>query len=218
MRYIVDFAAFFLVPALLAWLLLLARWSDWRRTTIAVLGLLAIAWGAAFGVAVSMTGYYDGLRRGAPSTYDALQRYTAFVPEAVSLINGRPLLTDVDAPLGVASDSDEGPGFGLLDFDIGVGHVMLSVASDRTRTAQLEVTASPGPDVSDPGTLRLAVDQPGAPVHVQRRADGRPTTVRLRLARGINEVILSAVTPTPPPADDASTVRLITLRDVKLHP
>jgi hypothetical protein len=100
MRYAVDFATLFLLAALLVWLRLedatsgrrLARWIS-----RAVAGLAA-AIALIAGLALSVTGYWDGLRVANPTTYQRLEAAFDWVPTAAAKVRGEPLLLEVRAP------------------------------------------------------------------------------------------------------------------------
>jgi len=80
MRYEVDYATFFLIPALLVWCAGLHALRDRPRlhvsATAAFVILLALT--VALNGAISLTGYYDNLERASPRTYQAIR--TLFSP------------------------------------------------------------------------------------------------------------------------------------------
>jgi hypothetical protein len=207
MRYVVDFATFFLLPALAVWLVLLRRWEGWRRRAVAVAGGAAIAWGALFGVAVSFTGYYELPKINKPESFRNLRSVTSFVPTVVSRLAGHPMVVDVASPLGLIEDGDAGPGFGgPIGFDVGVGPVTLYVASGTPRRAGL-VASSIGRAAPD-ARYRLLVEQPDTNRRFSIDPVGGPATIPLALRRGLNRIVLRVQYPGPVPAN----ARLVAIR------
>ena len=88
MRYEVDFATLLLIPAVLTWFALSRATNRLARQAIKVAGSAALAWTVAFGLAVGMTGYYDGLLGAQPGTYEFLERATAPVAIAIVRLQG----------------------------------------------------------------------------------------------------------------------------------
>jgi hypothetical protein len=95
MRYEADFAPFFILPALLAWFVLMRGKG---RRFIATIGAIAIAYGCIVGVAISLYGYSDQLRTTDPGTYWALDRATSFIPTLAAKIVGHPVIVRVVSP------------------------------------------------------------------------------------------------------------------------
>ncbi len=207
MRYVVDFATFFLLPALAVWLVLLRRWEGWRRRAVAVAGGAAIAWGALFGVAISFTGYYERPKTAKPESFRNLRSATALVPTVASRLIGHPLVVDVESPLALIEDGDSGPGYdGPIGFDVGVGPVTLYVASGTTRRARL--IASSVDRVVAGARHRLVVEQPDSDRRASVVPAGGPATIALTLRRGLNRIVLRVQNPGAAQAD----ARLVAVR------
>jgi hypothetical protein len=113
MRYEVDFATWFLLPALLLWLYLLAsvRGRAWFYRSFLVIFLLLISYGMMCGLAFSMTGYADALRRYHPNAYTGIR--SVFSPiESVLLpkvVRGADLKEPSDDVEGCFQDGWCGP-------------------------------------------------------------------------------------------------------------
>ena len=75
-RYTVDFMALLSLAALLIWLVTLtqAERGSWRRRLVAGSGLLVLAWGSAFGLALGFTGYYDPVKSNATRSSSSICR------------------------------------------------------------------------------------------------------------------------------------------------
>lgn len=96
MRYEMDFATLFLIPALLVWFRL-GR-LGWGRT-VRRLGAVAILYGSVVGIAISITGYTNGLQFGSAHTYSVMERVTGPLPRLVTMAAGHPDITRI-VPLG----------------------------------------------------------------------------------------------------------------------
>jgi hypothetical protein len=107
MRYAVDFATLFLLSALLVWLRIeeataggrLARWGS------RALGGLAAAVALITGLALSITGYWDGLRVENPGTYERIEAAFDWVPTAAAKLRGEPVLLEVRQPQAPTSET-----------------------------------------------------------------------------------------------------------------
>ena len=77
MRYVVDFATFLLLPALLWWCagLNALRRRRWAFRGAAAVFVLLLATTVGLNAAVSVTGYYNNLAASNPATYRALQQF-----------------------------------------------------------------------------------------------------------------------------------------------
>jgi hypothetical protein len=73
-RYQVDFAAFWLIPALLFWYWLLQSFVriEWRRDLLVMTFSGTIALTVAISTAFSLVGLYDSLHQDRPATYEAI--------------------------------------------------------------------------------------------------------------------------------------------------
>jgi hypothetical protein len=71
MRYEVDFATFFLIPALLLWCLAVTRFppGDWRRRLVGTTFSVLLVSTVIVGAALSISGYYEDLKYGHPVTF-----------------------------------------------------------------------------------------------------------------------------------------------------
>jgi hypothetical protein len=189
-RYEVDFAPFFVLAGLTGWFVLMAGRA---KRVIAALGTLLIVYGCLFGVAISMYGYYDGLRTSHPATYWSLARLTSPLPTAVAMIAGHPVITRSFVVGGITEGNS-----GTYD---------LEDASFGLTTAPVEV------DVISPHDGRWALAPtfartPAAgslPVRISVRYDDsdetswvdvgtQPVGIPLTLHRGLNRIQLSAST------------------------
>lgn len=96
-RYEVDFGTLFLVPAFLTWGLLVGRQRPGSagRRALAIAGVLLTLFGAAVGVAISITGYYDFLRLNHPAVFSSLEDVTAPFATLATIIVGRPEIARV---------------------------------------------------------------------------------------------------------------------------
>ena len=202
MRYETDFATLLVLAGVLGWIAVAGRLRRGvARRALAIGGAALVAWGACYGVAISFTGYYDGLRAGEPGTYRALENLTSPLPTAAAMLKGTPLLVDVHAPFGVA-DRDPGPGWAGVFVQAGPGDSTLTVVSDRDRRYELTaVVAALKPSDRD---AELRVKNAGATQ--RRRAAGRQEVFELKLQRGINRIVLSSSGP------------LVGVRDIALGP
>jgi hypothetical protein len=74
MRYIVDFATFLLIPALLLWYAWIVRTREGQWLHAAVVQIFLVLAGATVVLngAISLTGYYDNLKRGSPEVYNRI--------------------------------------------------------------------------------------------------------------------------------------------------
>lgn len=201
-RYELDFASWFLLAGLLGFL---GAWHvlrpGWPRRALGVLGAAAVAWGAAYGVAISFTGYYDGLRTGDPEAYETLQDLTSPLPTIAARLKGEPQLLGYSAPDG-GQDDDPGADVDNVRFVVG------------ERPAQLRFAAG------SPGRWRLRMDvvardpaAQGKPLTISTPDVGRRQQLRVRsgtevvdlpLTRGINRVDFA----TAGPLVDVSSLRL----------
>jgi hypothetical protein len=71
MRYEVDFAIYFVVPALLLWCVAIAAYQpgDWRRSLLVTAFVLTLSATVVTGSALSITGATDDLKYGNPETW-----------------------------------------------------------------------------------------------------------------------------------------------------
>jgi hypothetical protein len=187
MRYEVDYAPYFLVPAVLGWL---ALTSGRGRRVVACVGTLLIVYGCVFGLAISMTGYYDGLRTGSPDTYWALARITSALPTIATMISGHPVVARSfsadDATIGNRENYDlDEVSFGLSrnkpwEIDI--------IAPKAGRWSLAPTFLSMLPKDSGQPWIEVRVD--GADTHQVVYFGSSPQGIDLTLHRGLNRVQL----------------------------
>jgi hypothetical protein len=191
MRYETDFATLLVLAGVVGWIALARRVGRaWLRRTLTIAGVALVGWGAAYGVAISFVGYYDGLRTGEPRSYRTLENLTSPLPTALAMLKGLPLLVDVHAPDGVA-DRDPGPGWAGVTLHVGPGDSTMTIVSDRDRPYEMTALVAPL-DPRDRDAL-LRVENAGSTL--RRRAAGRREVFALKLQRGINRIVLSSSGP-----------------------
>lgn len=168
-RYEADWTTLALIAALLAVCRLLVDASPARHMmtrALAGLAALSLVYSSMVGVALSMVGYYDGLRLGSPGTYRTLEDAVAFVPALDSRVQGAPIVQRLDA------DDDDS------SYDV-------RIASWRATPASLVVGAPHG--TSEP--LEVAIDDPAHGYAASAIATPvQPATFTIPLVRGINRL------------------------------
>jgi hypothetical protein len=189
-RYEVDFDMLLILAGILGWLALLvhARPGARRRAT-AVAGVLALAWGAFCGVAVSFTGYYDLLQTNHPYLFADLQDITSPLPTLATMLIGRPVIANVASrtPVVLPPVNYLTFGQGEASTSLGAGPVTLTIISPGAENVALSANITPGA-TAVPGQ-RLAVvasssDRPPASVP----ANAGPVLLPLHLHWGLNRV------------------------------
>ena len=199
-RYEVDFVTFFLLAGFLVWMALLA-WA--RRGTLlrrmwAVLGVLLTAFGAAVGVAIGLTGYYNLLETEHPSTFAALEDATGPLVTLATMILDKPEITRVTStgaavtlpPTGYGAFSQDGAGTWL-----GTGPATVTIVSPRSGTAGLLATVSPGtgaPPVSSMVIVARNGNRPPSAAPVSSQV----VRIPISLHTGLNRVRLTLGHPT----------------------
>jgi hypothetical protein len=194
MRYGVDFSSMFIVAAALAWIAWARALHGRLRTLVAGAGAVLVAWGAACGVAIGLTGYYNSLRGSDPGTFLFLQRLTSPLPVVLDRLDGnQPKLVDVFGP-GLESDGDPGPGYKELASQIyGIQPLELTVLSGSPRRVGLAIMAATTLQIPPGTALRISTPDTGRVLDLPARFDA--TVVPLSLHRGVNRVILQATGP-----------------------
>lgn len=186
MRYEVDFATFFTLPALLLWFKLWQDSSSRGRLDrwVAVLGfstLLTIS--VASNLLISFTGYYDNLKTAQPTTYESL--HDMFRP-VERLFAPRLQLLGIEAPNGL--ERQEADTF----FWLGGSAAIVRVASQARQEVDLAAIFVPGPSVGEAvATRRLRVRALGT-THDRVVSNG-PGTIRVTVDRGETVVSLEAL-------------------------
>ena len=160
-RYEVDFATLLLLPALLLWVILLARFS--ARTTarrfVATLGAVCVFLGAAQGVAFGLTGYYDLLRIEHPALFNSLEDLTSPLATLATMIGGNAVIARVDpGPVAVSSPHQNYFSFteGGSSAYLGTYPITLTIIAPGSR--RMDVTAGLLAGVGAPALSKLAVD------------------------------------------------------------
>ena len=76
MRYLVDFSSLFIISSLLLWFYLddVYQTSWYKRILLRTFTVTTIAYGCVFNLAISFTGYYDGLKLGNPGLYKSIEK------------------------------------------------------------------------------------------------------------------------------------------------
>jgi hypothetical protein len=193
MRYEVDFASILLIAAAIGWMVWAGTLQGPRRRLVAGAGALLIAWGAAFGVAIGLTGYYDGLRSFDPGTFSALQRLTSPLPTAIAYLDGQPKATDVQARTGIELDTDAGPGVGTLTFPLSADRVTLTVVSGSPRRYGLAVAGTPV--TPPPPRAGVLIRTPDTNRRIGMPAAFAPAVLPIALRRGLNRIEFSVTGP-----------------------
>jgi hypothetical protein len=192
MRYEVDFASYALLAAALVWLTIAGvRADDGPRRILRWGGTALIAWGALFGVAAGIVGYYSGLQSKQPGTFLALQKLTGPIPLLASRIDGKPKLVDVASPYVIEDDSDPGPGVGTFTGPLGTQPLILTIFSGKYTRAGLELTGGPPEGLPPPPATTITLKLLGTDRTLQLPAVSGPTLIALPLRRGINRVSMS---------------------------
>lgn len=165
-RYEVDFATLFLIPALVLWALLLARYRPGTavRRVIAIGGVTLIAVGAAIGTAISLTGYYDYLRTEHPALFDTLEDVTSPFATVATMIRGKPEIARVDTALGALGL----PTPSYTNFTesgasayLGTYPLTVTIISPDSRQAALHATLLLGVGAPPLSKLGISVSSPG---------------------------------------------------------
>jgi hypothetical protein len=178
-RYEVDFLVFLAPAAAFTWLLVARRRLAWLAGAL-------IAWSALVGVATSLVGYDDALRRHHAGTWSALESAFSPVADAAAALAGRPLVAAVDhdpvgpRPWHVLSADLDGAAFSVRDTPVAV-QVVAAHAMTAEMTGRL----------TGPG---LVVATAGATAGRRLAADGS-FGVSVHLRGGRNEVVLRQARP-----------------------
>jgi hypothetical protein len=207
-RYQVDAAWWLVLSGLMVWFALGDRLRSRPRARVAVqaAGVLVVSWGVLFAAAISITGYYDGLRVGNPGTYRTLAGLFSPLQTAAAGVAGKPLMLEVS---GVPLES-HGPGERYLSaatFTLPVpaqAAIEVQAVSPSRRAADL-IAAVSG---ATPGWRVRVVDAEGRVQVVA--ADGGTHRIVVRLRRGLNRLRLEPLAPGPDAP--ASTIHVDGLR------
>jgi hypothetical protein len=190
MRYGVDFSTILLLAGLLIWLVLSQHKTIGRP--IAFIGAALLAYTSLVGLAVSITGYYDWLRTGSPSTYNALEDATSWFPTVMTMFSGHPdivriIVAEAPYPESLGSSGTLDPGrrpFWLVRRD---DEVDIVAPANGLYNLDMHVSAVSG--IAQPNSVALAVRLNGHRVMVPLPKD-RTWTVPVHLERGLDRVFL----------------------------
>jgi len=217
LRYSMDFTTLFLVPGLLAWMLL-AQIPKNRRVgkLIAVAGAGLVLYSAVLGVALSFIGEKDGLRAGRPQTYERLEKAASILPIAATAVAGHPVITEVTSLAGFGKQA------GWLDLSVGrlfVLHVgyeeaaRLKIVSPGRRDVLLRAVAR-APAAGTAGVAIRNRDRPEISTLPVTNADAE---ARVPLERGLNYIELRAIDPpAPTKGKNLRAPRAVSLENVRL--
>jgi hypothetical protein len=190
-RYEVDFATFFLLAGFLVWMVLLARLRRGTvlRRTWAGLGVLLAAFGAAVGVAIGLTGYYNLLEAEHPSTFAALEDATGPLVTLATMILDKPEITRVTPgtppPTGYGAFSQDGAGTWL-----GTGPATVTIISPSSATVGLLAAVSPGQG-APPATGMTIVAQNGNRTPSAAPVSSHVVRIPISVHTGLNRVRLT---------------------------
>ena len=197
-RYEADFAAVFLLAALAAWFALSSGAPTRLRRAVRIFGAVVALWGCLTGLAISFTGYYDLLHRSHPGTWNTLEDVTSPISTAITMVAGRPILGEAQAP-GLTRTSPvhlTTLGAGSVAFSLPVGTpAQLTIVSPDHRQAALVAQVAVGGARPNPGGLSLQVKDASAAPHDFNVLGAGRVRIPITLDRGINRVVL---TPLPP--------------------
>jgi len=220
MRYSTDFTTLFLVPGLLAWILL-AQAAKNRRLgrLIAAGGAVLILYSAVLGFAISFTGEKDGLRAGHPGGYERIERAASFLPVAATALAGHPVITEVTSPAGFGKRTRW--------WDLGVGDLFI-LHVGRTKPAGLKIVSPDRREVllravgrTPPGGAQglEVVNRKLPEASARLPITGATADARLALERGVNYIALRATGSTPS-AKRKNSLRTpaVSLENVRLAP
>ncbi len=192
-RYEVDFVSFLLLPAFLAWAMLLsrARPKTAARRICAIVGTGLTLIGAAIGTAISFTGYENLLYIEHPNIFYKLEDVAGPLATVATMIGGAPQIARVnDGPLPITPPSAN-VSFSEDHSSAWLGSVPLSLtilSPDARRTA-IYATVSPtrgGPRLS---SIAIKVSSQGPPAIVPLIA--RRARLPVSLHWGLNRVTVT---------------------------
>ena len=193
MRYEVDFASFILLAAALVWLTVAGvRTGAVPRRIVRWAGVALIAWGALFGAAIGIRGYYDGLQSGQPGTFLALEKLTSPIPTLASRLDGKPKLVNVAPSTSIEVDSDPGAGIGTFTARLDPRPLTLTIFSGKNTRAGLALAGGPQDQLPPPlaETLTLKLLETNRTLKLPAQFDR--AMIPLPLRRGINRITISA--------------------------
>jgi hypothetical protein len=216
-RYELDFLPYLTMAATLGWGALVTgaptrrRATWWRRG-----GILLAAWSLLVGVAISFTGYYDGLRLFDRDGFDKLEGAFAPVPTLATMVAGRPMIAALAGPDGFKATvkyTKIDVGGATIGLHAGDGSkAVATIVSPGARDAELTFRAA----TASPGSFALTADtEDGTSAVVVQDGSAEPLPVRLK--RGVNRLDLTlAPGGDVPPSADGSAPR-VDLRDLQVR-
>lgn len=217
-RYEMDFLALLLVPALVAWFALIARWRQVRRRrAVSVVGAILCVWGVVAVAAMSVIGSDDRLRQRHPGTYASLADFFSPVGTAQAQVAGHPVLGAVKGdPLAGPARYDRLGVQGAAVY-VGLAPVKLSVVSPDNETATLTMRARRTRTTPAGARLILQERAPDGSVFSRPFREGTVAfPVALRRGRNTVELQLFADPPTGisdfPDAEDDGAIQALDLR------
>ncbi|WP_445148496.1 hypothetical protein [Baekduia sp. Peel2402] len=217
-RYELDFLPYLIIAATLGWAALVVdastrrRAAWWRRG-----GLVLAAWSVLVGVAISFTGYYDGLRTFKPNTFEKLEKAFSPLPTLATVVTGRPMIATLGGPEGYTNG---GTKVTKIDLDgatyplqaTGALTGTVTVVSPSEREAELAFRAS----TRTQGTFSLSAETEAGTTAVLV-GDESTDPLPLRLKRGINYVnLVLTAGPDVQATADGSPPRVV-LADLRLR-
>jgi hypothetical protein len=215
MRYEMDFSALLLLAALLTWFAIAARTRGRKapRRVLAVVGSVAVLYGALVSTAIGFSGYFDSLRVAHPGTYRSLAHFFSPIPTLATAVVGHPVLSDIlNDPNGYSlprvnygTTTVQG-----VSFAIGSSPATVSVTSPGGRNIVLQAELAPGADVPAGSKMLLTVRGSGSTVELP--VTGGAARIRLHAGTGLNDYKFSAVvSPAPAGAAHLIEVKRLTL-------
>jgi hypothetical protein len=191
MRYEVDFSTILLLAGLLVWLVLSQHKAIERP--IAIIGAALLVSTCAVGLATSVTGYYDWLRTGSPSTYNALEDATSWFPTVFTMLTGHPdivriIVAEAPYPESLGSSGAVDPGqspFWLVRHN---DEVEIVAPANGPYDLDMHVTAVSG--IAKPNTVALVVRLNGVREVFPLPKD-RTWKIPVHLERGLDRVLLA---------------------------
>ena len=215
-RYEVDFSSLIVFAAVLCWL----SWSPttrWRRRSAGVLFGLFGLYGAAVGVAVSVTGPDDELQAANPTTYRSLEQATSFIPQVVTTLLGHADIVRVIDPLASYPENlgDYGTSaIGNTRFYLQVPPEEVDIVSPRGERMEMTFGANRTSASLQSGRITITVADPTGTTTVFRFR--HLIKAQIALQPGLNRIDLTARASKPlVPGGPQQVVRI---HDLRLEP
>jgi hypothetical protein len=197
MRYEADYTSVLILAGVLAWFAGFAhlRTQRFRARLLALVGSCLALWTSLVGIALSFNGVglpnavSNPLIQGAPQTFHDLEYATSFIPTAVSMIAGHPVITAAQGapvPNSYLSISQAG-----TPFAVGNAPTVVKIVSPSRK--RIALGASVFPVTPMRGSVVLTSRWGPSPGRAQQTLS-IPGSMRLpvQLHRGLNEVWLTA--------------------------